>query len=45
MAGHTIIINLPGSPGGVKDGLSVIEPLLIHAVEQARGGGDHPRSA
>jgi cyclic pyranopterin monophosphate synthase len=43
MAGHTIIINLPGSPGGVKDGLSVIEPILIHAVEQALGGGDHAR--
>jgi molybdenum cofactor synthesis domain-containing protein len=43
MAGHTIIINLPGSPGGVKDGLSVIAPLIVHAVEQARGGGDHPR--
>ncbi|MEW2082315.1 MogA/MoaB family molybdenum cofactor biosynthesis protein [Streptomyces sp. NPDC005283] len=42
VAGRTLIVNLPGSTGGVRDGLAVLEKLLIHAVEQIRGG-DHPR--
>ncbi|MFF9626140.1 molybdenum cofactor biosynthesis protein B [Streptomyces griseosporeus] len=42
VAGSTLIVNLPGSSGGVKDGLAVLQTLLVHAVDQIRGG-DHPR--
>jgi len=40
MAGTTMIVNLPGSTGGVKDGLAVLEPIAGHAIDQIRGG-DH----
>jgi len=37
---QTLVVNLPGSRGGVKDGLAVVVPLLRHAVEQIVGS-DH----
>ncbi|MGQ5636302.1 MULTISPECIES: MogA/MoaB family molybdenum cofactor biosynthesis protein [unclassified Streptomyces] len=43
VAGRTLIVNLPGSTGGVKDGLAVLKTLLVHAVDQIRGG-DHAGS-
>jgi cyclic pyranopterin phosphate synthase len=39
VAGSTIVINLPGSPGGVRDGLAVLETLLPHLHDQIAGGG------
>ena len=42
LAGEVLIVNLPGSAGGVRDGMGVLAGVLGHAVDQARGG-DHPR--
>jgi molybdenum cofactor synthesis domain-containing protein len=40
VVGSCLVVNLPGSRGGVKDGLAVLRPLLVHAVEQIVGS-DH----
>jgi molybdenum cofactor synthesis domain-containing protein len=40
VAGSTIVVNLPGSTGGVRDGVAVLEPVIGHAITQLRGG-DH----
>jgi molybdenum cofactor synthesis domain-containing protein len=40
VAGRTLVVNLPGSTGGVRDGLDVLAGVLDHAVDQLRGG-DH----
>lgn len=43
LADRTLIINLPGSPGGVRDALQVLAEVIPHALAQI-GGSDHARS-
>lgn len=40
--GTTLVVNLPGSPGGVKDGVGVLAPILGHVLSQLRGGDHAP---
>jgi molybdenum cofactor synthesis domain-containing protein len=40
VSGRTLIVNLPGSSGGARDGMMVLGPVLRHAIDQLRGG-DH----
>ncbi|MEB3967556.1 MogA/MoaB family molybdenum cofactor biosynthesis protein [Mycobacterium ulcerans] len=42
VAGQTLIVNLPGSPGGVRDGLDVLADVVHHALDQI-AGQDHRR--
>ena len=43
VAGQTLIVNRPGSTGGVRDGMAVLAPVLEHAIAQINGG-DHVRA-
>jgi molybdenum cofactor synthesis domain-containing protein len=43
VARRTLVVNLPGSTGGVRDGMAVLAPVLGHAVAQIHGG-DHVRA-
>ena len=43
VVGSCLVVNLPGSRGGVKDGLEVLRPMLVHAVEQVVGSDHGPR--
>lgn len=40
LAGQALVVNLPGSTGGVRDGLAVLKPVVAHALSQIQGG-DH----
>jgi molybdenum cofactor synthesis domain-containing protein len=44
VADGTLVVNLPGSTGGVADGLAVLLPIIEHTLDQIHGG-DHPRTA
>ncbi len=41
LAGTTVVVNLPGSPGGVMDGLAVLDPIIKHLCEQVAGSRGH----
>ncbi|GAB3274831.1 MogA/MoaB family molybdenum cofactor biosynthesis protein [Sinomonas notoginsengisoli] len=41
LAGNTFVVNLPGSPSGVMDGLSVLDPLVGHVCDQVEGRYGH----
>jgi molybdopterin biosynthesis enzyme MoaB len=43
LAGETLIVNAPGSPGGARDAVAVMTPWLVHALEQVHGS-DHTRT-
>jgi molybdenum cofactor synthesis domain-containing protein len=42
IAGTTLIVNVPGSSGGARDGIAALSPVLLHALDQIHGG-DHVR--
>jgi molybdenum cofactor biosynthesis protein B len=41
VVGRTLVLNLPGSTGAVRDGVVVLAPVVGHLVAQLRGGGEH----
>jgi len=43
IAATTLIVNAPGSPGGARDAIAALGPVLMHAVDQVHGG-DHQRA-
>jgi cyclic pyranopterin phosphate synthase len=45
LAGRTVVVNLPGSSGGVRDGIAVLDPIIEHLLDQVAGGGDHENSS
>lgn len=45
IAGSTLIVNLPGSTAGARDGVQALAPVLLHAIDQIRGGDHHRQQA
>ncbi|MGO1465404.1 MAG: MogA/MoaB family molybdenum cofactor biosynthesis protein, partial [Candidatus Corynebacterium faecigallinarum] len=41
VVGRSFVMTLPGSSGGVKDGIAVLDPVLDHLIAQLEGAGDH----
>jgi molybdenum cofactor synthesis domain-containing protein len=42
LLGATLVVNLPGSPGGCRDGFAVLKPALAHGLELAAGDQASP---
>ena len=42
LRGTTLVVNLPGSPGGCRDGFAVLQPALVHGLELAAGDQASP---
>lgn len=42
LSGRCLVVNLPGSTGGVRDGLAVLGPVILHALRQIRGSNHSP---
>ncbi len=42
LIGDALVVTLPGSPGGVRDGLAVLQPLVGHLLDQVSGGDHRP---
>jgi len=42
LRGETLIVNLPGSPGGCRDGFAILRPALRHGLELAGGNRETP---
>ena len=44
LRGATLVVNLPGSPGGCRDGFAVLQPALVHGLELAAGDQGSPHA-